>query len=645
MTIKRALTDFKWGREYKSRISKEMDKDIEFALGKQWDTEDAKALEDAGVLPITINEVEPIINLLYGLESQNRSDLRAYPEGQEDSILAEIATRLLKHALSKQAEYEHEISEMFTDGNMGGEAWIEPYLDSTRNIIIPDFKLKVANHAQFSWDPNSRKYDLSDAEFLDKLTTDLTEDQVLSLYPEADKILKKSKGGKVISMIDGGDYNEHGEHRQVEDYGDRPSQGDFQWERKGEKTMDLLEHFYKKYVDVWYVIDSRTNQVVKADSKQEAEGYVSKVNEEDPEGQITAAAVRKRVPEIWMMAIAGGCDDPLADERAWSFPDWNGWPAIPYFAKRSNAKVPAASRHYLIQGVVRQIKDLNREKNKRRTQELRHLGQSANSGWLTPENAWVNRDDVKNYGAVPGVNLEYKTDIGKPERIYPMPLSQGHAQMAQEASEDIKKATGVNPDLLAAQEGGTDSGRAIALRQKQGMVMIQRYFDHLSRTKKILARFVLSQLAKIFTRERAMRIAGDSFLQQNFQKPVMQPVIEPRTGQPVIDPATGQPAMMPVIDPRTGQPAMEYDEQAAVETFDRILNDRELAEYDVTVGEVINRETIQYANYLLLTEMAGQGMPIPPDVMIDESTLPQATKSKIKAAIMNAQMAGQPPKK
>jgi hypothetical protein len=394
------------------------------------------------------------------------------------------------------------------------------------------------------------------------------------------------------------------------------------------------------------VVDGRVGSIQEASSKEEADAYVTTFNSNDPEGKTMAKAIKRRVPEIWVMAIVPGVDDPLAHERAWSFPAWPSWPYIPYFAERTTVKIRSDKRHLMVQGVTRDIKDLNRELNKRRTQELRHLNQSANSGWLTPENAWVNRDDVENEGAAPGANLEYKPEVGKPERIFPTQLSQGHAQAAAEHSGDMKEASGINADLLAAQEGGQDSGRAIALRQKQGLVMVQGMFDNLSRSKKCLAKFILSQLPEIYTVERAVRVCGESFIRDNFTVPVMGPAVNPQTGQPMMDPATGQPAMVPQIDPMTGQPKTQVDVNAAKNVFNQVLNDKELTTYDIAVGENISQDTIALANYMTLMDMAKQGIPIPPDVLIDESLIATSHKAKIKSAMERMSAATQPtPKK
>lgn len=638
MTVKRALDDYKFGVEYKRKFMQCADDDFEFALGNQWDDEDRDLLKEAGVLPVTVNEIKPIIRLLKGTESQNRSDFKCFPEGGEDSIEAEIATRLLKNAM-KFDEGNYKISEAFTDGNICGEAWLEPYLNWDNSMVTADLGIRKSDYWTWTWDPKAREYDLSDAAYVDKTTFDLTEEELLSIYPDAADLLKQG-GGKLTGELLASDLTGTGADIQKRGYKDNEALARL---RPDVKLYDLLEHYYKKYTLKYSVVDLRTGSVTDAKDKEEANAYAETFNRRTP-NEPTVHVVSRTHVEIWCMAIVGGIEEPLSNEPAWSSPNWKRWPAIPYFCERWTARLKESNRQLAVQGITRDLKDLNREKNKRRTQELRHLNQSANSGWLTPNGAWTDRSKVESFGSTPGVNLEYDPNIGKPERISPTPLSQGHAQMAEESSSDMKRASGINPDLLAAQEGGTDSGRAIALRQRQGLVMVQGFFDNLSRTKKQLGKFILSQLSQIYTVERAARVLGEDFITQNFQAPVMAPAVDPKTGQPIVDPQSRQPVMVPQINPQTGQPATQTDVNAAKAAIAKVLTDQSVAIYDVSVGENISQETIQMANFAMLTDLAEKGVAIPPDVLVDESLLSSSQKAKIKAGLARM-AAAQPPAK
>jgi len=160
------------------------------------------------------------------------------------------------------------------------------------------------------------------------------------------------------------------------------------------------------------------------------------------------------------------------------------------------------------------------------------------------------------------------------------------------------------------------------LRQRQGLVMIQRMLDNFGYTQRILGRFLLSQLGELYTIETATRVAGQHFITKTFGVPVMT--------------QTEEGEQMPQTD-AAGEMVLQVDNEAVGAVFNEVLNDTSIGKYDVAIGEVANSETVKYSNYLLLTELVEKGFPIPPDVLIDESQLSQGSKEKIKRAIAAAQ--------
>jgi hypothetical protein len=621
------LKDFKRAYEYRKKWLEAAKRDFEFTLGKQWETEDVSALESQGVMALTINKIRPSIWLLTGLESQNRTDWAAFPEGAEDSLVAEVATRLLK-SVAKNSGVNYKISQAFEDALTCGEGWLEPYIDYTYDLLNGDMKFKKLDYNQVFPDPCFKEYDLSDAEFVDKVTWDLTEDQLVGLYPDAEKKIREIQDGRL--NVDNLDVAGVG-GVSVQRKGYRDATGGVAGEYE-QKTYDLLEHYYKKQIAVYHVLDRKLGKVIVTPSKEEADKYAEGASKEG-DGVHSVRVVKRMVPEIWVCAIVGG--EEIDRKRASSYPEWKTYPFIPNFCYWSQTPLDRESRHLAVQGVSRGMIDLNLQYNKRKTQELRHLNQSTNSGWLSEENSWVNEDEVKKFGAASGVLLKYKAGRTPPQKIMPTPLSQGHTQLAAENTQDLKESSGINADLLAMQEGGQASGRAISLRQRQGLVMVQKVFDNLSQTKWILGKYILSQLSKVFDLESAARVLGEAFIMENFSKPVLAPMPGPM----------GQPVMAPQVDPMTGQPQMEIDKEKLIQTLTKVLQDTGLGKYDVAVGESATNETVKYANYTTLLDMASKGVPIPPDVLVEESQISNASKQKIKAAIeQQSQLPAPPPK-
>ena len=114
--VKKVYEDLRIGIKNRRELIKQMRKDAEFALGKQWKDDDKRTLEQRGVKALTINKIKPMIKLITGIERQGRTDYKAFPEGQEDNLVSEIVTRLLKN-VSKVSRVHNKISDQFKQRN------------------------------------------------------------------------------------------------------------------------------------------------------------------------------------------------------------------------------------------------------------------------------------------------------------------------------------------------------------------------------------------------------------------------------------------------------------------------------------------------------------------------------------------------
>lgn len=674
LTIERSMADFQRAYRAKSSLVDREHKDFLFAMGEQWSAEDKAVLDKAGIKPFVDNRIAPNLFLLTGLERQNRTDFKAFPEGEEDGLKAEIATMLFKDAIKKSG-FAHKSSEQFKDGMTCGESHLELYLDYTDSLLNGKPCWHKCDGASVFPDPASREYDFSDARFVYKVKLDVSEGDLINLYPEKRALIEESEGDHKLNLE--GLAREGRTHRQGRDY---PSAGEGRGAvdedgRDEDESYDLVERYYKKYVERVFVGDKQTGEIRMADSKEKATNFVQSyldgiendqrayqealrqhqaqmvmgggvpapIGEGLPPmgGLVSAPAVtpppppppeqnpgrfiviKRMVPEIWCFAHVPGIEEPLVDERAWFYPKWKGYPFIPYFARFSTAPLTGEERHLLVQGIVHGVKGAQEKHNKAEMLMLRHLNTAANSGWLAEEDSWVDPKKVENFGTTPGVNLEYKAGRQKPERMFPTVLSQGHAQVSSDSAESIKAQLGINADLLATQQGGADSGRAIALRQKQGLLMVQELFDNLSRSRQIAGRFLLSQLGEIYDTDTAMKVLGEAFLRKNFP-PLMLMNAESMQQEPMKD--------------QYGAP-MQFDKEMAELAIAEVLSG-ELDKYDVEVGESVASETQKMSVSMEVKEIAAAypGL-IPPDVLVRHSQLPESAKNEVLASIKQAQAA------
>lgn len=605
-TIEKVYEDLKAYLTFFTPIFKEIKKDTEYALGKQWNPDDVQKLYTRGVKALTINKIKPMIKLITGIERQGRSDYKAFPEGTEDELISEVATRLLKN-VAKQSRLKHKLSEQFKDSSIGGVCYIEPYIDYTHDLINGEMKFRKIEAKRVLFDPNAEEYDLSDAKSVIKLTLGLSKDDVLMLFPDKNKIIESIGSAKITT-------GDNEETIQLRDYPEVTKMQGEDVSGTESEGYDLIEYYYKNPYEVCYVVSRSQGVLFETENEQEALQFVAEQQLPD------VSIVKKRTNEIRLKQVIGKTE--MTDERSWTYPNWKTYSIVPCFFERNNIDV--ADSELTIQGLVRGLRDLQEEYNKRRTQELHHLNSSVNSGMFIPKDALdtTNKKNLQEFGSTPGVRIYYdpaKTGGASPDswRVNPTPLSQGHAQLAVENAQDIKEASGVNPDLLA-NDSQSQSGRAILLKQRQGLVMVQEALDNYSQTKEILGRFILSQLGEVYTIESALQVLGDGFIKDNFRKPVFN--------------AMGDPQLAP-----DGTLQTDVDIEMAKLVINKVLTDSAIGKFDVTIGEGTFNETIQIANHMTLMDMVSKGIPIPPEVLIEESMLSQSQKEKIIESIEKSQ--------
>lgn len=635
--------DLKYSAEKMGKLRREIQNDFKFELGEQWEAQDVEFLRKAGVKALTINKIKPIIKLLTGLERQSKSDFKAFPEGGEDAITADIVSRLLKNVV-KNSRLEIKFSDQFKSGVICGLCFLEPYIDYSFDMINGDMKFKKISPLDIYFDPNFKEYDLSDAKFLIKITKDLSKDDLIALFPDKEKDIEKISSKK-INFDDISSQINHIQYKDYPSFNDKRAKDVADYDEEVE-TYDLIDYYYKELKTRYFVYIKEQGDIEEFELEEKANEFAQKFN---------GVVIARKVPVIMLSQVCG--EYLLYNGVSWAYPKYRSFPIIPFFAELVTEDINDLS--LTIQGVVRGIKDLNQEFNKRRTQELRHLNSSANSGFeiedgqLSPEE----EEKLKKFGSSPGIVIKRRQNSPPIGRITPMPLSQGHAQLALENAQDLKEASGVNTDLLA-NSSQSQSGRAILLKQRQGLAMIQEITDNFSITKEMAGRFILSQLPDIFTLDNAKKVLGNAFIYDNFNAPINvildRALLKLEEGRDSELTDLERQTLLAYPDFQRGQPITDeqgnlveiIDMDTADQVIGSVLNNKELAKYDISIGEGPYQETIQLSNFMDIKELAQQGVPIPPSVLINLSMIPESEKKGIMRELQaQAQLSAQQNKK
>lgn len=269
--------------------------------------------------------------------------------------------------------------------------------------------------------------------------------------------------------------------------------------------------------------------------------------------------------------LAVVCGDLLLEDKDSPF-SFSAYPVMPFYAEYTPS---APSCELRFQGLVHALKDPQREINKRRAQLLHIINTAANSGWIMEHGALRDKRILERFGSKPGVVIEVEPGR-RLERITPAPTPRGYIDLEAISTENIKEISAINADLLGHYEK-TTPGIAIQLRQRQGIIAVQEIFDNFRYTKRLLGKFLIRAIQDYYTPEKVLRIIG------------------PQMG---------------LRD--------SLDQQEVMVS----LQNADLSKYDIAVDEAVNAPTHRTANFQTLLELVRMGLPIPPELIIEASDLP-----------------------
>jgi hypothetical protein len=128
-------------------------------------------------------------------------------------------------------------------------------------------------------------------------------------------------------------------------------------------------------------------------------------------------------------------------------------------------------------GMIDNIKDAQRELNKRRSALLHHLNQSATSGIMAEEDSLVDDQNWLNNLGKPGFVGMFRKGSQPPTTIVPAPISEGHLIAAKEGEQDFDRITNIN-DAVRGDAHAKESGEALKVRRDQGLLTGEPMFDN-----------------------------------------------------------------------------------------------------------------------------------------------------------------------
>lgn len=608
-------------------FNEEAKEDVNFALGEQWTDEEREKLQEERRPCLTFNKIRPIVNLIVGHMRQNDARLQVVAEGGEDKKFSNTLDKIIDF-ISKQSNMEWNLLYQFAAGCRAGRSWIEFYLDHDNDPIFGELKANNLGPFVVYPDPNSETYDLVDAEYLFKVKK-LAKATLIQLFPEKEAEINEIEQDPFAYFLE----PTMGKEGDKDNYGlDPKTPGSPSYdigapdEAQGEnKRITTIEYWHKKRVERWFLYDTETGSQEEFESEEEAnsrKNEITKLRENKQEKAALKALLTNTLPEpapkyeciikkrtvkqMQVSIMAGGMI--LSDGISPFEPHYSGFPFFQFIYEFN----PEAEESKLkIQGIVRPIKDPQREVNKARSQFLHILNTSANSGWIGDEDSLTadQKVELKNLGSSPGITI-WKKKGSQLERIHPVEPSLATQVREKSAGDDFKTVSGINSDLLSVDANASPSGRAIALRIRQAVTILEPVFLNFRFTKRLIGEFILAVMPILMDTAKMKKIVGLSFL----------------NAESITD--------------------------GELRAFLTMIED---GKYDVRIGEQGFTKTLREETFENLMLMLEKGMQLPPDVVLEFTNIPnqkevikkvqeyQAQQAQMAQALAQAKTAGATP--
>lgn len=456
----------------------------------QWDEDTIVTLDQEGRPHLSINKCMSTVNTISGLQRKFRENMEVVPRVGGARQLARAYTYMCRHALdTSRPKADFVLSEMFMMGAIGGKWWAGLGTDRTADPVYGDLRCLSLPYFKVLEDPTYMGYSINQNDPEDycryMFTIHyLTLPQILRLWPNAEERIRAGGGYLAEMEPSSGDVLIGPSNRSsyAADYDDHYS-------KTASRITGGSRHLTRRYrvKRCWWKTWERryiVNHIPSGEQwdvtgKDKASAIAFTKSSPDFEF-IPWLVPRLKRTEVLDTVLLSHKNDPRGESSNYPLVRFS-----PYWIFGTHGGL----------GVIDNIKDAQRELNKRRSQFLHILNSSANSGILVEEDSLVEESNWKNNMSKPGFMGFYAKGADKPTFITPPELSQGHILAAKEGENDFEKNTNVNAGMRGDSPVG-ESGEAMKVRRDQGMLTGEPVFDNFRTSQQELYELTLEEIRR-----------------------------------------------------------------------------------------------------------------------------------------------------
>ncbi len=428
-----------------------------------------------------LNKTRPIVEVIGGYQRRNRKSFITIPIENGDEKTADQYTKLMFWCAQQNGILET-ISDAFHGSLVTGMNILQIWMDYREDPISGNIRVDNCNYNSVLVDPYFRKADFSDCNGIWKRSY-LTQREVMSLLPDHKDDIKSlsaadNKDGKFQFMPETFNFT----------MGDR---------------LIYDEFYYRDYRKQKMLVDTQSGE------SMEWQGSIDDLDEYlrfYP--QVTV--IESEIPTVKLAVVVQGRvlyngPNPLGIDEYPFVPVLAYYnPQLPYYYDR-------------IQGVVRSLRDPQFLFNRFAINIADVIESQLNSGWIYKENAVINPKDLFQAGNGKVIGLKSEAQMTDVQKIPPGEASQSMFQLTQLFSDLTMQVSGVNEELMGSAVD-EKAGILAMLRQGAGLTTLQRLFDQLDYSQKLLGKRILKIIQASFTPGKVARIIGEEPSPQFYNK-------------------------------------------------------------------------------------------------------------------------------
>ena len=423
---------FKRWRDARDSWDSQARKDLDFYLGNHFTSDESDELQSRNQADIPMDRISPAVEKLKSFMTARPPVFTAMTREDSDGKMAKVWQTMLG-SIWEGSDGDSQVKQAIHDFSTVGIGYLYVYVDAEADMGRGDVRFVHINPFRVYVPPSSRDRWFGDADGI-ILSTILTGEQLVNLYPELGATIDKETGEELDSILnDISTYSDEDfpntQNKLSRDVYTPSETKDYDYYR--ENKYQVLERFYKKKVTFYRLIDNQTG----AESILNEEEFliISDERASDFERNLLSyeAFIQTRV------AVIVSCGEIVLDEYTLNLKDYpivafpNNWTETPYPRSDVSRALP-----------------MQRLLNKLWSLALSHAQASAGLKLLVPVGSAINGlDQLERDWANPNAVIEVDSSQGEPHYPSPTPLAGEFYRLIQQCEFYIDFIFGI-PEIM-----------------------------------------------------------------------------------------------------------------------------------------------------------------------------------------------------